>query len=64
MIFGPVDDINEVPTPESLESLEIHLADDTAANRRALAERLPGCRILFQEEDRPAAFDPTANWPG
>jgi hypothetical protein len=41
-IGGAVDHVSEVPAPDSLESLEVGLAEDTTANREALQARLPG----------------------
>jgi hypothetical protein len=60
-IMGPVDDVMEIPALPSLERLTIHLADDTPENRQQLAERLPNCKIIYDDIEAKLAFDPTAD---
>ena len=63
-ILGPVDDVTEIPALPSLEKLTIYLANDTPENRQQLAERLPNCKIIYDNLEAKLAFDPTADPPG
>ena len=50
-IRGKVHDVTQIPQLETLNQLELYLADDNAASRAELEERLPECSITYLEAD-------------
>jgi hypothetical protein len=47
-IEGSVE-VGDFPRIDGLAYLELHLAEDTDANRAALEARLPGCDVTFRD---------------
>jgi hypothetical protein len=47
-IEGSVE-VGDFPRIDGLAYLELHLAEDTDANRAALETRLPGCDVTFRD---------------
>jgi hypothetical protein len=63
LIFGPVDDVSDIPALDSLEYLKLHLAEDTTANRDALQARLPDCTIHYTDANGQIAMYPVDSNP-
>ncbi|MDR1189377.1 MAG: hypothetical protein LBK95_18320 [Bifidobacteriaceae bacterium] len=56
-VFGAVQDPGSFPRVDSLEFLQLHLAEDTTTNLEALQSRLPSCSITSIGADGQVSMD-------